>query len=99
MGKAVPKGIKTKAVTIMKELPEEVSDNFEANKKTVNSLQLPIGKWTRNVMSGFIARKIKQQKQAEKRKEELRAKMMARNNPSPSMPMQAPTAPVQAKAE
>lgn len=84
MGKAVPKGIKTKAVTIMNELAEEVSDNFEANKKTINSLQLPIGKWTRNVMAGFMARKIKQKKQAEKRKEELRAKAIARSNPSPA---------------
>ncbi|QQR92677.1 MAG: hypothetical protein IPJ89_00315 [Candidatus Iainarchaeum archaeon] len=83
MGKAVPKGIKTKAVTIMNELAEEVSDNFEANKKTINSLQLPIGKWTRNVMAGFMARKIKQKKQAEKRKEELRAKAIARSNPTP----------------
>ncbi len=83
MGKAVPKGIKTKAVTIMNEMAEEVSDNFEGNKKTINSLALPIGKWTRNVMAGFMARKIKQKKQAEKRKEELRAKAIARSNPAP----------------
>ncbi len=86
MGKAVPKGIKTKAVIIMKEMPEGVSESFEGNKTTINSLVLPIGKWTRNVMAGFMARKIKQKKTAEKRKEELRAKAIARANPNtPSM--------------
>ncbi len=82
MGKAVPKGIKTKAAIIMKEMPEGVSESFEGNKTTINSLVLPIGKWTRNVMAGFMARKIKQKKQAENRKEELRAKAYARANPS-----------------
>jgi ribosomal protein S17E len=86
MGKAVPKGIKTKAATIMKEMPEGVSESFEGNKTTINSLVLPIGKWTRNVMAGFMARKTKQKKLAEKRKEELRAKMIARNNPTYTAP-------------
>jgi ribosomal protein S17E len=97
MGKAVPKGIKTKAATIMKELTADVNEDFENNKKLVNTLQLPIGKWTRNVMAGFITRKVKQKNRAEKRKEELRAKAIARSSGRPMETREA--APVAAKTE
>ncbi len=80
MGKAVPKGIKSKVNVILREMPEaEVSEDFEKNKTIINALKLPISKWTRNIMAGYMARSKKKAKLAAKREQELRAKKSARS--------------------
>ena len=60
MGKAIPKGIKQRANALLSERPELFSKDFEANKKAIDSLGIPMFKTTRNLIAGFIVRKIKQ---------------------------------------
>ncbi len=74
MGKSVPKGIKSKANIILKEMPESFNDTFENNKTKIKELKLPFSKWTTNVMAGFMTRHHKKIKKAEKKKEEAKAK-------------------------
>lgn len=75
MGKAVPKGIKSKAGIILKEMPESFDSDFEKNKKNIRELNLPFTKWTRNVMAGYITRTKKKQIIAIKKIEEARKKI------------------------
>ena len=74
MGKAVPKGIKSKASVMMKELPEAFGESFEGNKKSIHELELPFSKWTTNVMAGYITRLHKKARIAEQKKEEAKRK-------------------------
>ncbi len=65
MGKAIPRGIKQRANTLLTERPELFTTDFEKNKKAIDSLGIPMFKTTRNLIAGFIVRKLKQ-KEAEK---------------------------------
>lgn len=57
MGKAVPQNIKSKANALLQSYPEQLSDDFEANKKFVDSIGMPLSKPQRNLVAGFITRK------------------------------------------
>jgi ribosomal protein S17E len=70
LGKAVPKGIKSKSLLLMKEFPEKFNADFEHNKKAVEEMNLPFSKTNRNLVIGFLTRKIKQQQLKEKAKAE-----------------------------
>ena len=61
MGKAVPKGIKTKANTLVKLYKDKFSIDFEKNKKFIDSLSLPLPKLTRNLLAGFITKMYKKE--------------------------------------
>lgn len=74
MGKSVPKGIKSKANIILKEMPADFNESFENNKLKVKELKLPFSKWTTNVMSGFMTRHHKKIRKAEEKKEQARKK-------------------------
>lgn len=74
MGKSVPKGIKSKANVLLKEMPESFGTSFETNKLAIKALTLPFSKWTTNVMAGFITRHHKKIIKAEKKKEEAKKK-------------------------
>ena len=63
MGKAVPKGIKSRARILLNEFPNDLGEDFEKNKKFVDSLKLPLYKISRNKIAGFIVRKVKKEKQ------------------------------------
>jgi len=58
MGKAVPRGVKTKAHTLIKLYPDSFSKDFEKNKEFLNSLELPLPKLTRNLIAGFISKQM-----------------------------------------
>ena len=58
MGKAVPKAIKSRSKTLIDMLPGKFSADFEHNKKMIDSLELPFSKTDRNLIAGFISRKI-----------------------------------------
>ncbi len=60
MGKAVPKGIKSRANLLIESFPETFTKDFDKNKEFVMQLKLPFSKKERNVMAGFITRKVKQ---------------------------------------
>ncbi|MDP2667021.1 MAG: hypothetical protein Q8P05_05985 [Candidatus Diapherotrites archaeon] len=86
MGKAVPKGIKSRAHLVMKEFPENVGVVFEHNKTFLNELKLPISKWTRNVMTGFVTRTKKKEAKAAQQKEDARIKREAKAQPKTEEP-------------
>lgn len=85
MGKSVPKGIKSKATTIMKEMPESFSEKFDTNKKAIVELKLPFSKWTTNVMAGFITRHQKKIIKAKLKEEEAKQKKEAVMKDAPDM--------------
>jgi len=64
MGKAVPKAIKQKANVLLTEFPESFSKDFEKNKAVINSFELPLPKISRNLIAGFITRKMAQASKA-----------------------------------
>lgn len=57
MGKSVPKGVKTKAEILMNE-NKEFSRDFEKNKEVINSMDLGFSKKIRNLIAGYIARRM-----------------------------------------
>lgn len=85
MGKSVPKGIKSKANIILKEMPEAFNENFENNKNKVKELKLPFSKWTTNVMAGFMTRHFKKIRKAEAKKEDARKKAETSMKEHPDM--------------
>jgi small subunit ribosomal protein S17e len=58
MGKAVPRAIKIRAEDLIRLLPEKFSRDFEQNKRALDSLGLPFSKTDRNLIAGFISRKM-----------------------------------------
>jgi len=60
MGKAVPKNLKSRAAVLMKEYPDKFTIDFEQNKQFLDSLELPFSNQVRNLISGFITRKVRQ---------------------------------------
>lgn len=85
MGKSVPKGIKSKANIILKEMPESFNESFENNKLKVKELKLPFSKWTTNVMAGFMTRHFKKIRKAETKKEDARKKAETSMKEHPDM--------------
>lgn len=63
MGKAVPKAIKVRAETLLGKFPENFSGDFDRNKKVIDALGLPISKFDRNMIAGFITRKKNEKKE------------------------------------
>ena len=57
MGKSVPKGVKTKAEILMEE-SKDFSKDFEKNKEIINSMDLGFSKKIRNLVAGYITRKM-----------------------------------------
>lgn len=62
LGKAVPKAIKMRVETLLQEIPEKFSTDFEKNKEALNSLNLPFSVFDRNMMAAFLTRKVKASK-------------------------------------
>lgn len=85
MGKSVPKGIKSKATIIMKEMPESFNEKFDTNKKAIVALKLPFSKWTTNVMAGFMTRHQKKIIKAKLKEEEAKQKKEAVMMTAPDM--------------
>ena len=66
MGKAVPQNIKSKANVLLKTYPDDVHDDFELNKKFVDSIGMPLSTTQRNLVAGFLTRKKSKAKEANK---------------------------------
>ena len=61
MGKAVPRAVKIRANKLIELLPEKFSPDFQKNKSVLNELNLPFSKTDKNLIAGFITRKISNQ--------------------------------------
>ncbi len=57
MGKSVPKGVKSKAEILIKE-DKPFSKDFDKNKEIINSMNLGLSKKIRNLVAGYIARRM-----------------------------------------
>lgn len=60
MGKAIPKSIKMRAEVLLREAPGLFSTDFEKNKEAIKQLQLPVYGSRRNLIAGYIVRKLKE---------------------------------------
>ena len=62
MGKSVPKGVKTKAEILIEE-NKDFSKDFEKNKEIINSMDLNLSKKIRNLVAGYISRRMTSKEQ------------------------------------
>jgi len=64
LGKAVPKSIKSRVEVILEEFPGKFGTDFDQNKTLLNELGLSLGRFDRNMIAGFITRKMNDLKTA-----------------------------------
>ncbi|MBU2100016.1 30S ribosomal protein S17e [Candidatus Micrarchaeota archaeon] len=62
MGKSVPRGVKVKAEILLKER-NDFSRDFEKNKEIINSMDLELSKKIRNLVAGYITRRMGSEEQ------------------------------------
>jgi len=58
VGKAVPKSIKSRVEILLEKFPEKFGKDFDKNKQVLNELDISLGKFDRNMIAGFITRKM-----------------------------------------
>lgn len=58
LGKAVPKSIKSRSETLLEKFPDRFGTDFEKNKEILNSLGISFSRFDRNMIAGFITRKV-----------------------------------------
>ena len=63
LGKALLKGLRTKADFLLQEASEKFSTDFEKNKRALNELGIPFTKLNRNLVAGYMVHKLKQKKE------------------------------------
>ncbi|MEK6972768.1 MAG: 30S ribosomal protein S17e [archaeon] len=56
MGKAISKALKSKAETLLELMGEKFIQDFDANKKVLQQLDMPYSKVERNIIAGYITR-------------------------------------------
>ncbi len=59
MGKAVPRGIKVRADTLIKKFPTSFTTDFGKNKEFLDSLGIGWSKTMRNLIAGHITKRMK----------------------------------------
>ena len=59
MGKAVPKGIKSRSEIILEKFPEKFSADFSQNKKLLVELKVPASRKQVNFLAAYIGRMVK----------------------------------------
>ncbi len=64
MGKAVPRSIKMRVETLLEKFPDRFGSDFEKNKQILNELNLSLSRFDRNMIAGFITRKMNELKKS-----------------------------------
>lgn len=64
MGKAVPRSIKIRVETLLEKFPDRFGSDFEKNKQILNELNLSLSRFDRNMIAGFITRKMNELKKS-----------------------------------
>ena len=64
MGKAVPRSIKMRVETLLEKFPDRFGSDFENNKQILNELNLSLSRFDRNMIAGFITRKMNELKKS-----------------------------------
>ncbi len=58
MGKAVPQKVKSTANVLLQTYPGQLTGDFGQNKKFVDTFEMPLSITQRNLVAGFITRKV-----------------------------------------
>lgn len=61
MGKAVPKSIKSRVEALLLNYPDRFGRDFEKNKLALGQFGLSLSRFDRNMIAGFITRKMNDQ--------------------------------------
>jgi small subunit ribosomal protein S17e len=64
LGKAVPKSIKSRVEELLEFYPDKFGTDFDKNKELLNELGLSLSRFDRNMIAGFLSRKVKALKSA-----------------------------------
>jgi len=64
MGKAGPKAVKIRAELLIEQFPDKFGGEFEKDKASINELELPLSPVSRNLIAGFISRKLSEKNQS-----------------------------------
>ena len=64
MGKAVPRSIKMRVETLLEKFPDRFGSDFEKNKQILNELNLSLSRFDRNMIAGFLTRKMNELKKS-----------------------------------
>ncbi len=59
LGKAVPKSIKSRVEELLEFYPDKFGTSFDQNKVLLNELGLSLSRFDRNMIAGFLTRKVK----------------------------------------
>jgi len=59
LGKAVPKGLRSKAEFLLTNFDDQFSSDFDKNKDSFNAMHIPMTKVNRNILLGYITRQKK----------------------------------------
>ena len=62
MGKAVPKSIKSRVEALLEKFPDRFGTDFEKNKLVLAELNLTLSRFDRNMIAGFLTRKMNDKK-------------------------------------
>ena len=62
MGKAVPKSIKSRVESLLEKFPDRFGTDFEKNKLVLAELNLTLSRFDRNMIAGFLTRKMNDKK-------------------------------------
>jgi len=62
LGKAVPRSIKMRVEQLLENFPEKFGKDFEKNKLVLKDLGLSLRRFDRNMIAGFMTRKMNEQK-------------------------------------
>ncbi len=62
MGKAVPRSIKIRVEELLEMFPDRFGKDFEKNKHVLGELGLSLSRFDRNMIAGFLTRKMNEQK-------------------------------------
>ena len=64
MGKAVPKSIKSRVEELLELFPNKFETDFDKNKELLNELGISLSRFDRNMIAGFLTRRVKDLKKA-----------------------------------
>lgn len=62
LGKALSKGLRSKADFLLEAIPERFGNSFEKNKQVLRELGIPFTKLNRNLVAGYLTHRMQMKK-------------------------------------
>lgn len=63
MGKAVPRSVKVRVEALLEKFPDRFGKDFGGNKQVLDELGLSLSRFDRNMIAGFLTRKMNEKKE------------------------------------